>query len=164
MIAHPLVPRDNITFSPLHIKLGLMKQSAKAFNKDGKMFWVLVLYFSRHFYRNKKNFWKTTRSLVTITLEVPQRFFECIIINYHRASFALPLVLQHFYEAFLWFSKNCQFYLVFRCAALFITIDFPWNKYTFVSVVTQTDPNGNLAQFLFLNLLWLLLEWKLICC
>ena len=36
--AHPLVERSKIILPPLHIKLGIMKQFVKAFNKDGDCF------------------------------------------------------------------------------------------------------------------------------
>ena len=45
IINEPLVDRNKIIFSPLHIKLGLMKQFVKALNKEGNCF----EYFCRTF-------------------------------------------------------------------------------------------------------------------
>ena len=46
IINHPLVPRDKILFSPLHIKLGLIKQFTKAHDKDGHCFAYMCHAFS----------------------------------------------------------------------------------------------------------------------
>ena len=40
-----LVPREKITFPPLHIKLGLMKQFVKALDKTGQCFQYILLAF-----------------------------------------------------------------------------------------------------------------------
>ncbi len=45
VIHEPLVDRDKILFPPLHIKLGLIKQFAKALDKQGKCFEYLCLAF-----------------------------------------------------------------------------------------------------------------------
>ena len=45
VIYDPIVSRDKIIFPPLHIKLGLMKQFAKALRLDGECFQHLLRAF-----------------------------------------------------------------------------------------------------------------------
>ena len=46
IINEPLINRDRIILPPLHIKLGLMKQFVKAFDKDGDCFNYIAKTFS----------------------------------------------------------------------------------------------------------------------
>ena len=50
VIYDPIVNRDKIIFSPLHIKLGLMKQFVKALRFDGECFQHLLHTFPGLFY------------------------------------------------------------------------------------------------------------------
>ena len=45
VLAPPLVERSKIVFTPLHIKLGIMKQFVKALEKDGDCFKYICMKF-----------------------------------------------------------------------------------------------------------------------
>ena len=89
---------------------------------------------------------------------IPWRSFECITMCYHVVSFALPLVLPYFYEKFIPFSS------LFSDATLFLTIHFSWNKFIFVPAGHTGRSKWEIRSVLFLNLIWIILGWKIICC